>query len=227
MTGGGYVVTGGTGALGHAVVQALAAEGARIGVAYRDQGAFQRLQDAVGAPLWGAPADLADAASATAFFRAAAVRLGPLAGVAALAGAYAGSSRFEDAPGDEWPSMLAANLATAAHTCRAALPHLLAPGGSVVTVGSRLAESGGAGAVAYAVAKAAVAALTRGLAAENTSRGVRFNMVVPSIIDTPANRSAMPAAGRSSWSSADEVARVVLFLLSPASGRVTGAHIPV
>ena len=147
--------------------------------------------------------------------------------MAALAGAYAGSGTFEEAPAGEWDSMIKTNLGTAAALCRATLPHLLKGGGSVVTVGSRTAEAGGAGAAAYAVAKMAVIALTRALAAENRDRGVRFNCISPGTIDTPANRAAMPSADRSAWTPPAAIARVVLFLLSPDSAPVTGGVFPV
>jgi len=96
-----------------------------------------------------------------------------------------------------------------------------------VTVASRLAEAGGAGAAAYAVSKAGVVALTRVLALENGPRGVRFNCVVPSIIDTQANRSAMPAADRKGWTSPESIAAVIVYLLSPDSSAVNGSALHV
>jgi NAD(P)-dependent dehydrogenase (short-subunit alcohol dehydrogenase family) len=123
--------------------------------------------------------------------------------------------------------MLRSNLATVYATCRAALPHLLKEGGSVVTVGSRLAEAAGGGAAAYTASKAAVLALTRALALENRDRGVRVNAISPSTIDTEANRQAMPKADRSRWTAPEDIAKVVAYLLSPASAAVTGAVVPV
>ena len=229
MTGGRVVVSGGTGALGRAVVAALLERGARVAVPFRSAAAWEALRAAAGpdAALWGREADLADPASAAAFVDEAAARLGGVDGVAALAGAYAGSATLEAAPGREWDDMLRANLSTVYGLCRAALPHLTKHGGSVVTVASRLAEAGGAGAAAYAVSKAAVIALTRVLALENRERGVRFNCVMPAIIDTPGNRSAMPAADASRWTPPEAVARVIVFLLSPESSAVDGAVVPV
>ena len=94
-------------------------------------------------------------------------------------------------------------------------------------VGSRAAQTGGAGMVAYAVSKSAVHALTRILASENRERGVRFNAVLPGTIDTSANRKAMPKADRSGWTSPEAIARVMAFLLSSESASVTGALLPV
>jgi NAD(P)-dependent dehydrogenase (short-subunit alcohol dehydrogenase family) len=223
----GFVVSGGAGALGRVVVRALLDRGARVAVPYRTAAEWERfrasLPDASG--LWGAPADVADAAAAQSFVDEGARWLGRLDGVAALAGAFAASGPLETAPVEEWRRMMAANLDTAYGLCRAGIPHLLRTGGSVVTVASRLAEAGGAGAAPYAVSKAAVIALTRVLARENQARGVRFNCVVPGTIDTAANRSAMGTAAQ--MVPPEAIARVIVFLLSPESAPVTGAVVPV
>jgi NAD(P)-dependent dehydrogenase (short-subunit alcohol dehydrogenase family) len=225
----GVVVTGGTGALGRAVVLQLLARGTRVAVPYRGDGEWRKLHDAagVGAPLFGAPADLESAAGAASFVDEAARQLGVLDGVALVAGGWRGGAPFGDAPADEWDAMLRTNLDTVAHVCRAALPHLHKQGGSVVAVGSRAAETGGSGMAAYAVSKVAVHALVRVLALENAGHAVRFNAVLPGTIDTPANRRAMPAADTSKWTSPDAIARVMVFLLSAESAPTTGALVPV
>ena len=223
-----YVVTGGTGALGQAVVAALVARGASVAVPYRSASEWEALRAALPqASLWAAAADLADTGAAASFFGGAAKAFGRIHGLATLAGAYAGGETFEKAPEKEWTAMMSANLATVYSACRAALPHLLEHGGSVVTVGARLAVEGGAGSAAYAVSKAAVVALTRVLALENEKRGVRFNCVLPGTIDTPANRRAMPKADMSRWTPPDAIARIIAFLLSPESSAVNGGLIPV
>jgi NAD(P)-dependent dehydrogenase (short-subunit alcohol dehydrogenase family) len=225
----GFVVSGGAGALGRVVVRALLEKGARVAVPYRAAPDWEDLRASVPHPdaLWGAPAELADAGAAQAFVDQAASWLTRVDGVAALAGGYAASGTVERAPVEEWRRMMSTNLETAYALCRAALPYLLRSRGNAVTVSSRLAENGGAGAAAYAVSKAAVIALTRVLARENQARGVRFNCIVPGMIDTPANRAALGASDTSHMVPPEAIARVVLFLLSPESAPVTGAVVPV
>jgi NAD(P)-dependent dehydrogenase (short-subunit alcohol dehydrogenase family) len=224
-----HIVTGGAGALGREVVRALLAGGASVAVPYRGEEGWQSLRDemAAGARLWGASVDLADVAATARFVEEAAGRLGDISGVAAIAGAYAGAGPLPDAPADEWPRMMHANLDSAYSICRAALPHLRRSHGAIVTVGSKVVEGGGAGAAAYAVSKAGVVALTRVLALENKDHGVRVNCVMPGIIDTPKNRTGMPKADRSGWTPPAAIARVIVFLLSPESAPVSGGVVPV
>jgi NAD(P)-dependent dehydrogenase (short-subunit alcohol dehydrogenase family) len=223
-----YVVTGATGELGAAVAAALLSRGARVAVPFRDAGGFDRLRQRLGQPaaLSGVQADVVRLDDARRFFDQVAGD-GALRGVAACAGAWAGTPSFETAPDTEWTDMMSANLETVRATCAAALPHLLKDGGSVVTVASKLAERGATGAAAYLTAKAAVIALTRCLALENAGRGVRFNCVLPGTIDTGANRRAMPGADTTRWTSPAAIADVIVFLLSPAAAAVTGAQVPV
>jgi len=222
------VVTGGTGGLGRSVVSRLLAKGGRVAVPYRNAAGFEALRTGARAgALWGAPADMSQLEPAERFFAAARREVGRLSGLAALAGAWAGSAHFEDAPAEEWPRMLAANLETAQIACRVALPHLLEGGGSVVLVGAAAALRVRGGATAYTVSKAGVTALAQALAEENRARGVRFNVVAPGTIETPANRKAMPQADRSAWVTTDALAELIAFLLDPSSAPLTGAVLPV
>lgn len=224
----GVIVTGGTGALGRALVTLLLERGTKVVVAWRGADQWRSLQKAVGsgAPLHGFQANLVDPQEARRFVDKAASTLQTLDGLALVAGGWAGGARFEETD-DEWDRMLQGNLATVAHVARAALPHLLESGGSVVTVGARAAQTGGAEMAAYAVAKSGVHALTRILAVENRDRRVRFNCVLPGTIDTPSNRKSMPDADTSAWTPPEAIARVMAFLLSSESAPITGALVPV
>jgi NAD(P)-dependent dehydrogenase (short-subunit alcohol dehydrogenase family) len=222
-----YVVTGATGVLGATVVELLLAGGARVAAPHRSPDAPSDLRgrgDA--ARLFLDQADAGDAGSMERFLASAAAEFGRVDGLAAIAGAYAGAGTLEEAPPDEWTRMIDANLQTAYASCRAALPHLLASRGRLVTIASLTARDAGAGAAAYAVAKSAVMALTRVLALENRDRGVRVNCVLPGTIDTPDNRRAMPKADVSRWTPPAALAGLVAFLLSPASAPLTGALLP-
>jgi NAD(P)-dependent dehydrogenase (short-subunit alcohol dehydrogenase family) len=222
------IVTGATGALGGAVTAHLVSLGWRVVVPYRDARSWQTLAAlAAGEALIGIEVDISEEAGARSFVAEAAARLGGIDAAALVAGGWAGGARFEDAPAGELGAMLKANLETAAHVCRAALPHLVRSRGSVVAVGSLAAEKAGAGMAAYAMSKSALHALVRVLALENRERGVRVNAVLPGTIDTPANRAAMPGVDASSWSAPDDIAHTIAFLLSPASRPVTGALVPV
>lgn len=223
------IVTGGTGALGRAVVRRLLEAGARVAVSYRRAEEWRSLQAEAGddAALFGFAAELSDAAAAAAFVEQARERLGLLDAMVLVAGGWAGGTSFDQAPVDEWSRMLRGNLDAAAYVCRAALPALRLQGGSIVAVGSRAAETGGGGMAAYAVSKLALHELVRVLAQENRELGVRVNAVLPGTIDTRANREAMKNATGAGWTSPDRIAQVVVFLLSSEAAATTGALVPV
>src|SRR3546814_10800333 len=110
----------------------------------------------------------------------------------------------------------------------AGLPHMMGGGwGRIVTIGSRMAVDPGAKCGAYSVSKAGLVALTRTIAAETVDKGVTANVVLPSTIDTPANRAAMPSADPGRWVSPEAVADLVLWLASDGAAAVNGAVIPV
>jgi NAD(P)-dependent dehydrogenase (short-subunit alcohol dehydrogenase family) len=125
--------------------------------------------------------------------------------------------------------MFQTNLQTAQVSLRMLIPRLHALGGSIVAIGSRSAKRPweGAGAAAYTASKAALVALVSAVAQENLATGVRINALLPSTIDTPNNRQAMPTAEYDKWVSTREIAEVTEFLLSHGASGVTGAAIPV
>lgn len=215
-----YIVTGGRGALGRAVVETLHALGHQVAVI--DRGVEAPL---AGAALVVGEVDLADETRVAAAFARVAAELGDLGGLANIAGGYVWQT-VEGGALDAWDAMYQTNLRTAATSCRAVLPHL-SPGGAIVNVGAASAARPGTGQAAYAASKAGVMALTMSLAEELRDRRIRVNAILPTIIDTPANRRDMPKADRSDWVAPEAAARVIAFLLSGEAGPITGAGIPL
>lgn len=225
------LVTGGTGALGTAVAQAGLEAGATLVVTYRDPGGRDALVAAVPAAARGrldaVAADVTDGASVRGLVEAVLARHGRLDVLVNAAGGFAGGDLLAT---DEaaWDRMLTLNLRSVYLVCRAALPPMLAAGrGRIVNVASRSVVPPAGGFVAYTVAKAGVIALTQALAQEVRARGVTVNAVLPSTMDTAANRRAMPAADRARWVRPESVAAAILFLASDAAAEVTGTLLAV
>ena len=150
---------------------------------------------------------------------------------ALVAGAWRGGKPLHEESGDDvWRAMMEANLETVHRSLRALLPAMVAgKRGSVVVIGSRaaVAPATSAGAAAYAASKAAVVALAQAVAAEVLGAGVRVNAVLPSTMDTPANRAAMPGVNPAKWVSLGSAAGVVAFLLGDEARDVSGVALPV
>ena len=218
-------ITGGFGRLGQQLGQLLAARGARVALIDRHPAA-----SAPAAPegtVVVAGVDLADEAAAAAALQQAAALLGGLDGLVNVAGGFAWE-KIEGGHVATWDQQFNTNLRSALLASQAALPLLLAqPGAAIVNVGAAAAQKAGLGMGAYAAAKAGVARLTEALAEEFKGRGLRVNAVLPSVLDTPANRADMPDADPKLWVSTEELARVIAFLLSDEASAITGASLPV
>jgi NAD(P)-dependent dehydrogenase (short-subunit alcohol dehydrogenase family) len=224
------LVTGGTGALGQAVVAELLEAGARVVATWIAEKEKRRVEDALGArdTLELIEADLSSSEGAAATVAAASGGDSALAAVVNLVGGYAGSGRLHEAPEGEIERMVEFNLMTAHRVSRAALPAMVEQGGgSIVCVGTKAAVEPFSGASGYVISKAAVLSLVRVLAIEYRDDGIRANAIMPSVIDTPANRRSMPDADHSAWVPPAQIARVVRFLCSPDSLPVSGAPVPV
>jgi NAD(P)-dependent dehydrogenase (short-subunit alcohol dehydrogenase family) len=221
-----YLVTGAFGALGAAVAARLDDEGARI--VLLDAAAAAPAGSAIPPGSLVLPGvDLADGAAADAALRQAASRWNRLDGVVNVAGGFRWETVADGSP-DTWDLLYTMNLKTALHTCRAALPWLKARGGGrIVNIGAAAASRAAAGMGAYAASKAAVRRLTEALAEECKDLAINVNAVLPSVIDTPANRRDMPQADFSRWVSPGAIADVVAFLLGDGARAITGAAIPV
>ena len=216
-------VTGGFGALGSALGEVLVQAGAHVALIGRGQPPSV-LSNAV---LPGCVFALVDAAAGRAALDQAAQRFGRLDGLVNVAGGFQWE-KVEGGAIDTWDQMFAINVRTAVLASQAALPHLLARGrGRIVNVGAAAAGQAALGMGAYAAAKSGVARLTEAMAEEFKDRGITVNAVLPSILDTPANRADMPKADPARWVRPEALARVVLFLLSDDGAPVTGALIPV
>lgn len=217
------LITGASGGLGRAVTGVFLADGWRV--------VAPQLPGSTTEPPAGAEvvaADLTDeTAVAQAVTHAAGVSTAPLTAVVNLVGGFTMGARVHETPWDSVEAMLTVNLRPTYLVTAAALPHLMAGGGSVVCVSARAALQPFAGAVGYATAKAAVLAFANAVAVEYGSAGVRCNTVLPGTIDTPANRAAQPEADRSRWVSPELIAPVIRFLASHESAPTTGAAVPV
>ena len=225
------LVTGGTGALGSAVALGALDAGATVVVTYRDardrEGLAQIAPDAVRARLDGAAADVTDADGVRRLIAEVTARHGRLDTLVNTVGGFAAGDLLAT---DEraWDAMLNLNLRSAYLCCRAVLPVMLDAGrGRIVNVASRSVVPPAGGFVAYTVAKAGVIALTQAVAQEVRGRGVTVNAVLPSTMDTEANRRAMPTADRRGWVTPASVARAILFLASDAAADVTGTLLAV
>jgi NAD(P)-dependent dehydrogenase (short-subunit alcohol dehydrogenase family) len=229
------LVTGAAGALGAEVARTLAGKGYRLAL-IDAAGARDRLQ-AVASGLGSAsPCIVAGDITLESTWAEAMPRFerelgSPPSRAALIAGAWRGGAALHEETTDEvWRAMLGANLETAHRSLRAVLPPMVARRrGSVVVIGSRAVEQPGtsARAAAYAATKAAVVALAQAVAAEVLESGVRVNAVLPSTLDTAANRAAMPKADPSRWVGLPSAASVIAFLLSDDARDVSGAAIPV
>jgi NAD(P)-dependent dehydrogenase (short-subunit alcohol dehydrogenase family) len=216
------VVTGASGALGKVVVAAALAKGARVAAIDHAASAIKPTPQRI--ELGGV--DLTDATEAKKAIDAAASHFGKLDTLVNIAGGFAFETTAEGDP-KTWQRMYALNVLTALNASRSAIPHLAASGsGRIVNVGAMGALQASAGMGAYAASKAGVHRLTEALAAEWKGK-ITVNAVLPSIIDTAANRASMPNADFAKWVRPEELAEVILFLASNAASAVTGALLPV
>ena len=227
LNGRNVAVTGGAGALGEAVVGRLLAAGAVCHVAAFDDAEAARFplagHDRVRVAVAG---DLAEWAAVERFYGG----TGALWASIHLAGGF-DMGGIAETPAELFDRQISINAATCYLCCRAAVAALrrAGAGGRIVNVSARpgLEPRAGAGMAAYAAAKAAVAALTQALAEEVAGEGIWVNAVAPSILDTPANRAAMPDADHAAWPKTGEVAETVVFLASPENAVTRGAVVPV
>ncbi len=223
------IVTGAGGNLGAAVVRMLVDRGWRVVAMDRTADALQRSLEGLTADRF-LPADGIDLANPNAcrtLVDKASQRFGRIDGLVNTVGTFA-MGDIDDADPAQWEFLFKVNLATTLNMCRAVIPPMRAAGrGSIVNTGAVAALKAQKGMSAYAASKSAVLRLGESLADELKGDGVRVNTILPSIIDTPQNRAAMPKADVGKWVTPEQIAEVVAFLLGDAASGVTGAAIPI
>jgi NAD(P)-dependent dehydrogenase (short-subunit alcohol dehydrogenase family) len=217
------VVSGGTGGLGSVVTRVLLDAGWQVVVPYLAEHELERLDPHPKLEL--VAADLFDPKAAAAVLERASDPLGALVN---LVGGFAAGGRVHETMIDEFETQFRLNLRPTYLLCQAALPRMLEAGsGAIVCVSTRAALRPFSGAAGYISSKAAVLAFVDALAAEYTADGIRVNAILPSVIDTPANRVSQPDADHSRWVSPEQIAAVIRFLCAEESSAISGAHIPV
>jgi NAD(P)-dependent dehydrogenase (short-subunit alcohol dehydrogenase family) len=221
-----YVITGAFGALGSAVARAAEDQGARLALIDYGKQAPAGLPSGDDVFVQGG-VDLTDANQASAAIDAVADRFGGIDVLLNIAGGFSWETH-EGGDWQTWHRLFLMNVQTASNACRAAIPHLKrSASGRIVNVGANAALKAALGMGAYAASKAGVHSLTQALAEELKGEDVTVNAVLPSIIDTPANRADMPKADFAAWVAPQDLAAVMLFLASEEARAVTGALIPV
>lgn len=223
------LVAGGTGGLGRAVSLALLGEGARVVTTYYHAAEFEALKAAAGGGnLAGEKLDVTDEAAVAQVVSAIVAKYGRLDALINTVGGWAGGSKLWETGVPTLDKMLTLNLRAGFVLSRAVVPAMLKQGrGAIVNIAAKAGLEPPAGGSAYAASKAAAIAMLESLAADLKGSGVRANTVLPSIIDTEANRKSMPGADYSKWPKPEDIAKVILFLCSDDARVIHGAAIPV
>jgi NAD(P)-dependent dehydrogenase (short-subunit alcohol dehydrogenase family) len=224
------LITGGTGALGSAVTRRFLEDGHHVAVTCRHEQETKRLRDGLGplqARLIAIEADVTDETSVDRAVADVNEQLGTIETLVHLVGAWHGGEPVHAHAVDTWRQMMDLNLTSAFLCCRAVLPAMRdANRGRIVLVSSRTAHQGRVGQAAYAIAKEGVAILGEVIAEECRGTKVTANTIAPSVIDTPANRRAMPRADVDAWVSPEDAACIIAFLASEEAGQLRGAWLP-
>lgn len=225
------LVTGGTGGLGREVTMAFLEAGATVIVTFRRAEEFTAVVAAaqrIGAPPDGVSVDVTDARAVEKCVAEIVAKHGRFDILVNTVGGYAGGTNLWEVDPRTYDQMLGLNLKAGFVLARAAVPVMIRQNrGWIVNIASKAALDHGAGGAMYAASKAGALAMFDSLAAEVKPYNINVNSVLPSIIDTPANRKAMPGADYSKWPKPEEIARVILFLCSEEARVIHGAAIPV
>ena len=222
------VISGAAGNLGKAVAARLAAEGASLVLLDRNQARAESLASALPGRHLGLAVDLLDRQATAEALETGRAALGEISIACALAGGFAMGETAHEASEAAWEKMQALNVGTLLSLLAAVTPAMIAAGrGKIVTVGANGALTGVPAMGPYCAAKSAVMRITESAAAELKGHGIQVNGVLPSIIDTPQNREAMPDADPGAWVAPEKLAAAIAFLASPDADAVYGALLPV
>jgi len=222
------LITGAAGNLGQAVAAAFAAAGANLVLLDLNEAALAKVPAQGAADVLRQRVDLSDPVSITAATKAAIARFQRIDALCNLAGGFQMGDKAHELTADKWNFMMELNAGSVLRMTHAVVPHMLkAGGGRIVNIGAYSALGGKAEMGAYIASKSAVIRLTETMAAELRTHNINVNCVLPSIIDTPQNRAAMPKADPRKWVAPEALADVLLFLCSPAARAIHGAAIPV
>jgi NAD(P)-dependent dehydrogenase (short-subunit alcohol dehydrogenase family) len=222
------VVTGAAGNLGRAVAQAFAAHGAALVLVDQRRDGLEKAFGTESERRLFAATDLLDQAATDGTVRRAIERFGRIDVLCNIAGGFRMGEPVHGTSDATWRFLFDINTQTLLHAVRAVVPHMLARGGGrIVNVGAFGAQRGAALMGAYGAAKSAVIRLTEAMAAELREKNINVNCVLPSVIDTPENRAAMPEADPGRWVAPADLANVILFLASTEARAVHGAALPV
>lgn len=225
------IVTGSVGNLGLATAQSLRAAGAKTVLVDRSEDRlrehYPELANSTDHLLAGG-VDLTNADSLVRMVKAAVERFGRIDALVNTVGAYRGGKPVHEMDLADWDFLFNVNVRTTILCCRAVIPQMLKQGaGKIVNVASRDGLAGSAGYSAYSASKSAVLRLTEALAAELKQSNINVNCIMPSTIDTPQNRKAVPNGDYSKWVPPEAIADIILFLISDAARAINGAAVPV
>ena len=222
------IVTGAAGNLGKAVAKAFADLGANLVLVDLKRDALERAFAAESDHRLFAPGNLLEMTQATGVAQTALTRFGRIDVLCNIAGGFRMGEMMHETSDENWNFLFDLNARTVLHTVRAVVPHMLAAGGGkIVNVGAFAAQKGVGQMGAYTASKGTVIRMTEAMAAELRDKNINVNCVLPTIIDTPENRAAMPKADPAKWVAPSDLANVIVFLASDAARAVHGAALPV
>jgi NAD(P)-dependent dehydrogenase (short-subunit alcohol dehydrogenase family) len=222
------MVTGATGNLGKAVAASFSSLGAQLALIGRSADLLGKTFGDEGPRRLFLPTDLLDTVAVEASFATAVERFGRIDALCNLAGGFRMGEAVHETADKTWDLMWDLNVRTLLNMVRVVVPHMIARGGgTIVNVGAYSAQKGLAQMAAYCAAKSDVIRITESMAAELREKNINVNCVLPTILDTPENRAAMPGADASKWVAPQDLASVIVFLASESAHAIHGASVPV